>query len=630
MTWGITAVVGVGAAVGGYGAYTQGKAADAGAKAVEDSSAAQLEFQKEQAEIAQNNYEISRLEEQKRYGDWTVKDEERYDYLISTEKTRYDDMQAKDKERYDEQWGYFKSLTKQEQDNYIAEKKSADDRYNDEMDRIKDYDLEAKEKYLRDVARIDGLDQEEQDRYEAYTIEDKIRYAAEVARVNLVMDKQEEIYQEMNEIDQERYLAKKDRILALDAEGIKQYEELNAEGKERYLDALDVTKDIIRTEKERQGIYDVKEGERYDYDKQELKRQHDLAIARDDVRFTKLNEQQKTDYQSLREDERGRYLDNVLKKEQMFEKGEELVKPFLTSAEEAQNQLNVELGLAPGEAGTAYMETPGYKAALDERTKAVEQTAASMGEAYSGRRLEAAAKAGSDVQTQYYTNYMNMLGAQANPETAVTLASLGINQPQTQGNLPGMYSPYTGETNIQSGSVGSGDLSTGTPGANQRVDMGDLVKGDIGAGGPLDQGDPYSYNPASAGGYGTGDQSMGDPGGGRSYDTSTPYVGTPNYSGPPVPRPGMAPPSGGAPGYSTPPSGASGYTSPPGGYTPPSVGGHITDSAYRAGDLRTEGAGYIPGYLTDLAGMGANIYAGYQYGGGGQTPPRPTPTTIEV
>jgi hypothetical protein len=108
--------------------------------------------------------------------------------------------------------------------------------------------------------------------------------------------------------------------------------------------------------------------------------------------------------------------------------------PYMASELRAREQLDVEMGLAPGEAGTAYMQTPGYQTSLDEAGRAVEQTAATSGSTlYGGRRLQEAGKAGAGVQQSYYNNYMNMLTSMANPTTATNVSSLGMGQAATIG-----------------------------------------------------------------------------------------------------------------------------------------------------------------------------------------------------
>jgi len=100
----------------------------------------------------------------------------------------------------------------------------------------------------------------------------------------------------------------------------------------------------------------------------------------------------------------------------------------------AADQMDVEMGLAPGEAGTAYMQTPGYQAVIDESLRAAEQSATSGGQTlYGGRRIQAAGDVGANIQSQYYTNYMNMLSGMANPQTATNVSSLGMGQGATIG-----------------------------------------------------------------------------------------------------------------------------------------------------------------------------------------------------
>lgn len=105
-----------------------------------------------------------------------------------------------------------------------------------------------------------------------------------------------------------------------------------------------------------------------------------------------------------------------------------LLTPYIEEARIAREQMMIEMGLAPGEAGTAYMETPGYKSMLEERQAGVEQASSASGSLYSGRRAQAAADVGSATQSQFYTNYMNLLQNMGSPQVATNLASLGVNQ----------------------------------------------------------------------------------------------------------------------------------------------------------------------------------------------------------
>lgn len=120
------------------------------------------------------------------------------------------------------------------------------------------------------------------------------------------------------------------------------------------------------------------------------------------------------------------------------------------------------------EGGVDVTQMPGYQDIVKERLSAVSQGAAGAGALYSGRRGEALAQVGGEAQrsfatdylnrqqgiagslsaiesgrmdryggltsaragteSQFYTNYMNMLQNQANPGAAQNLAALGVNQ----------------------------------------------------------------------------------------------------------------------------------------------------------------------------------------------------------
>ena len=117
---------------------------------------------------------------------------------------------------------------------------------------------------------------------------------------------------------------------------------------------------------------------------------------------------------------------------QRFSEAEDRMSPFIESEAAAKNQMMVEMGLAPGEAGTAYMDTPGYQSVMDESLKAAEQSAVSSGATtYGGRRLKAAGEVGAGVQQSYYNNYMNMLSSASQPSATTNISSLGVGQGAT-------------------------------------------------------------------------------------------------------------------------------------------------------------------------------------------------------
>lgn len=108
--------------------------------------------------------------------------------------------------------------------------------------------------------------------------------------------------------------------------------------------------------------------------------------------------------------------------------------PYMERELAASDQLQIEMGLAPGEAGTAYMNTPGYKSTMSEALKGARQTSALAGSPYGGRAMASAGKAGAGVQSQYYNNYMNMLSGMASPSVTQNISSLGMGQAATIGN----------------------------------------------------------------------------------------------------------------------------------------------------------------------------------------------------
>jgi hypothetical protein len=122
----------------------------------------------------------------------------------------------------------------------------------------------------------------------------------------------------------------------------------------------------------------------------------------------------------------------ALNRERYGEAGERLT-PYMESEARARNQYEIEMGLAPGEAGTAYMNTPGYETAMSEAMRGANTGAQAMGSPYGGRAMEARARAGTGVQQQYYNNYMNALSGMAQPQVTQNYSSLGMGQGATIG-----------------------------------------------------------------------------------------------------------------------------------------------------------------------------------------------------
>jgi len=146
--------------------------------------------------------------------------------------------------------------------------------------------------------------------------------------------------------------------------------------------------------------------------------------------------------------------------------------PYLGDARVAREQQMIEMGLAPGEAGTAYMETPGYKALQQERQAGAQQAAATSGSLYSGARLKEAADVSGATQSQFYTNYMNMLSSLGSPQVATNLASLGVGQAATMG-----------QQDIAAQQAASGYMTAGTSAAGQALTSGARTAADYRMGG---------------------------------------------------------------------------------------------------------------------------------------------------
>jgi len=400
--------------------------------------------------------------------------------------------------------------------------------------------------------RYNDLKALEQQRYEAMTDLEKVRYDDRQAYYESLTAEEKARYESAVTQEQQRYEAERVRI-----EGMTEEEKL------RYADQVARVDELTAEERQRYDAYTTEEKLRYargvgfsEAITTEEKRRYDL-----------LSQEEKSRWQQLTGEEQRRYEAQVLQQKGQLEAAQQALQPFVTSEQQARQQMAVELGLAPGEAGEAYKQMPGYQAALEERQKQVEQEAATMGTAYSGRRMEEAAKAGSDVQSQYYQNYMNMLGAMASPQTATALASMGMGQPMISGQLPGMGQLYAGQPGV-GGVPGGGALTMGAPGAGQ----------------PIVGGSPY----------------LGGPG------------GTPIYT---TPGAGSAP-TGTLVAGQLPGTGQLTMGALTGGGAIPQVGGGLTSAAQQAAQMRMAGAGAQQAFMGDVFGMGAQMYGGYLAGGG--------------
>lgn len=153
----------------------------------------------------------------------------------------------------------------------------------------------------------------------------------------------------------------------------------------------------------------------------------------------------------------------------------ELMDPYISEARTAREQQMIEMGLAPGEAGTAYMETPGYEKLLEERQRGAEQAAAGAGSLYSGRRIQSAADVGGATQSQFYQNYMGMLQNLGSPSAATNLASLGVGQAATMGQQQLAAGQAASGFRV-GGAQAAGQATMAGAGAQQAM-MGDVMGG---------------------------------------------------------------------------------------------------------------------------------------------------------
>ena len=422
---------------------------------------------------------------------------------------------------------------------------------------------------LEEQSRYIALTEEEQRRHNDLLALNRHRYNSMSAEEKRRYNQREQFYRSLTAEEKNRYETDRREEQGRYETELARVEAMTEEERRRYDEQFARVEEMTEEERLRFGEMTALEQSRYASLTQEEQSRYAAATTEEQKRFELLTEEEKSRWGELRGEEQRRYETQLLGQAEKLERAEEALKPFATSAEVAQQQLQVELGLAPGEAGRAYMETPGYQAALDERTRQVEQEMATMGAAYSGRRLEEAAKATSDVQSQYYQNYMNMLGSMASPETAKTLASLGVSQPEVTGQLGGTGQLYAGRPDIQGQLQGMGALTMGQPGAGQ----------------PAVMGSPYLSGPSGSSVYAT-------PGGGAMP------VGTPVS-------------------WQQPGTGQLTMGQLPGTGNIPGVGTGLTAAAQQAAQMRMGGAAAYQALMGDLIGAGAQAFGGYMAGGGG-------------
>lgn len=154
---------------------------------------------------------------------------------------------------------------------------------------------------------------------------------------------------------------------------------------------------------------------------------------------------------------------NIQLNRERYQQAQQLLSPYIAREKTANEQLMAELGLGPGTPSTAYMQTPGYRAAM----QGVQQLGANAGTLYSGRRIEDSAA----VQSQFYNNYMNLLQNMANPAAATNLANIGIGQAGTMGS----QALQAGNLNLNATIAANEAATQGTEAQNAA--LADITKG---------------------------------------------------------------------------------------------------------------------------------------------------------
>lgn len=139
----------------------------------------------------------------------------------------------------------------------------------------------------------------------------------------------------------------------------------------------------------------------------------------------------------------------------------------------------------PGADYSAFFNSPDYKFAFDEGTRALDRSAASRGRLFSGGQVRGAQQFGQGLASQQFGNYYNRLAnmAGSGQNAANTTGSLGANF----ANQVGQNQLYAGEARAQ-GAIGQGNAITG--GINNAL----YTFGRFGGGGGYNPNTP-SYTP---------------------------------------------------------------------------------------------------------------------------------------
>lgn len=185
--------------------------------------------------------------------------------------------------------------------------------------------------------------------------------------------------------------------------------------------------------------------------------------------------------------------DNERRQLEAFGNIESRFSPFMDSERRSISQLDVEMGLRPGDQYKGYRDTPAYMAAQDasrvaeqEAIGAIDTAAGNTGTLYSGTRGAALldrAKRGSyeraGIEQNYYQNYMNMLQGMANPASTGAVSNF---EAAAANNIGSNYMNAAGtgvNSAIAAQNARLGTLRTGDEGAGYLLNT--LRTGDEGA-----------------------------------------------------------------------------------------------------------------------------------------------------
>lgn len=158
--------------------------------------------------------------------------------------------------------------------------------------------------------------------------------------------------------------------------------------------------------------------------------------------------------------------------EKHFERALTFLKPQLEAAGRASGEYESALGLKGVEAQrdfqSRFTTSPGYKALLDARSKAVMSSATGGGYALSGRALRELADEGQKTMTEDYNRHLDRLGQWSTRGDQVALGTASMTNATGADLAKGYYG--------QGGTLANIELQSAAARAGTRVTFGDLAK----------------------------------------------------------------------------------------------------------------------------------------------------------